>query len=43
VDTDNNRIQKFGFGPTPVAGVTWGSMKARYRGAPGAQPAAQDR
>ena len=43
-DTSNFRIQKFGSGPTPVQSVTWGSVKARYRGAPGAaQPPAQDR
>ena len=30
-DTYNARIQKFGFAPTPVVSVTWGSMKARYR------------
>jgi len=35
-DRNNSRIQKFGSGPTPVAGVTWGSMKARYRGDRGA-------
>ena len=32
-DTSNFRIQKFGSGPTPVVSVTWGSVKARYRGA----------
>ena len=31
-DTNNSRIQKFGYAPTPVQGATWGSMKARYRG-----------
>lgn len=40
-DTNNSRIQKFGFAPTPVASVSWGSMKARYRGA--SQPAPQDK
>lgn len=34
-DTNNSRIQKFGFAPTPVASVTWGGMKARYRGRAG--------
>ena len=43
-DLGNNRIQKFGLVPTPVQSVTWGSMKARYRGERGAtQPAAQDK
>ena len=43
-DKNNSRIQKFSFAPTPVQSVSWGSMKARYRGAPGAaQPATQDR
>jgi len=41
-DLGNNRIQKFGFAPTSVQSVTWGSMKARHRGERGAtQPAAQ--
>ena len=39
-DAYNNRIQMFGSSPTPVNSVTWGSLKSRYRGAPGApQPA----
>ena len=43
-DAGNNRVQKSGSAPTPVQSVTWGSMKARYRGAPGAtQPTAQDK
>jgi sugar lactone lactonase YvrE len=43
-DTNNSRIQRFGFGPTPVQSVTWGSMKARYRGERGAaQPSQPDR
>lgn len=40
-DTNNFRIQKFGSGPTPVVSLSWGSVKARYRGA--AEPAAQGR
>jgi tripartite motif-containing protein 71 len=36
VDKNNVRIEKFGFAPTPVQSVTWGSMKARYRGDRGA-------
>lgn len=35
VDKNNRRIQKFGLAPTPVASVTWGSMKARYRAGTG--------
>jgi DNA-binding beta-propeller fold protein YncE len=31
-DWYNNRIQKFGPGPTPVHRVTWGALKSRYRG-----------
>jgi sugar lactone lactonase YvrE len=43
-DTNNSRIQKFSFAPTPVQGITWGALKSRYRGAPGAaQPAPQGR
>ena len=29
----NCRVLKFGYAPTPVQGVTWGSVKSRYRGA----------
>jgi hypothetical protein len=33
VPRDHNvRIEKFGFAPTPVQGVTWGALKSRYRG-----------
>jgi hypothetical protein len=37
-------VQKFGYAPTPVASVTWGSVKARYRGqATATAPIAQGR
>jgi DNA-binding beta-propeller fold protein YncE len=43
-DAGGSRVQKFGYAPTPVASVTWGSMKARYRAERGAtQPGTQDR
>jgi len=43
-DYGNYRIQKFGYAPTPVQSVTWGSMKARYRAERGAaQPTPQAR
>jgi len=37
VDSLNNRIQKFGPGPTPTLSSTWGALKNRYRGARGAE------
>jgi hypothetical protein len=45
VPRDHNvRIEKFGFAPTPVQGVTWGALKSRYRGElRAAQPATQAR
>ena len=30
-DTNNSRIQKFGFVPTSTSAVSWGSIKAAYR------------
>ena len=30
-DTNNQRIQKFAFAPTPTAQKTWGGVKSRYR------------
>ena len=38
VAVDAAGYQKFGFGPTPVASVTWGALKSRYRGEHGLQP-----
>jgi DNA-binding beta-propeller fold protein YncE len=36
----NCHVLKFGYTPTPTQSVTWGSMKARYRGERGAAPSA---
>src|SRR5262245_51166450 len=35
--TNDSRMQKFGLGATTAQSVTWGSMKARYRGTLGAK------